>query len=134
MYQIKDPSYGGILFVIQGLAGGFIHAHNFGGVLDDDPFLRVGMFGKERFYDLAVTHQDDRAVQFTNGKGRSLNDRLGSMVAPHGINGDLHGSLPEDFSDLFDLHNLPATVKSTMGANPVGDLGLTAFGTAARGW
>jgi len=40
---------------------------------------------------------------------------------------DFHDCLPEDLSDLFDLHNLPATVKSTMGAHPVGDLGLAAL-------
>ena len=115
------------MFGVQGLAGSFLHAHDFGGVLDDDPVIRVGVLCKERFDHFTVTHQDDRAIEFTDGKSRSLNDRLGSIVAPHGINCYFHDCLPEDLSDLFDLHNLPATVKSTMGAHPVGDLGLAAL-------
>ena len=115
------------MFVVQGLAGRLIHAHDLGGVLDDDLSLGMGMLCQERFDHFAVTHQDDGAIQFTDGQGRPFNDRLGSIIAPHGINCDLHGCLSEDFSDLFDLHDLAAAVKSTVSADPVRHLGLAAL-------
>ena len=96
-------------------------------MLDNDLFLRVGVFGKKRFDHLTVTHKDDGAIEFSHSEGSPFNDCLGSVVAPHGINCDLHVCLPEDFSDLFDLHDLATAVKSTVGTNSVRDLGLAAF-------
>jgi hypothetical protein len=59
-------------------------------VLDDDPFFEVRMLYQERFNNFTVTHQNDCTIELTDGKGRSLDHRLGSIVPPHGINCDLH--------------------------------------------